>query len=143
MAGAQELNDVTHPHLRLDDGGMVSVKKVEPGDMVFWHCDEIHAVESVHRGKGDSSVLYIPSAPLSAKTAEYIKRQKDVFLRGVPPPDFPGGAGENGFQGVGTPSDILTDTGRKALGLTPFSLEDGLTEGERAVVKEANTILGF
>ena len=30
-------NTKTHPHLRLDDT-MVSVPKVYPGDMVFWHC---------------------------------------------------------------------------------------------------------
>ncbi|KIO21397.1 hypothetical protein M407DRAFT_80394 [Tulasnella calospora MUT 4182] len=143
MAGAQELNDLTHPHLRLDDGGVVSVKKVEPGDVVFWHCDEIHAVERVHRGEGDSSVFYIPAAPLTAKTAEYLKRQKDVFLQGVPPPDFPGGAGENGFKGVGTSNDILTEEGRKALGFAPFSLKDGMTKSEEAVTKEANSILGF
>ncbi|KAG8897338.1 hypothetical protein FRC01_011376 [Tulasnella sp. 417] len=143
MAGAQELNDLTHPHLRLDDGGIVSVKKVEPGDMVYWHCDTIHAVEGVHRGEGDSSVFYIPASPLTAKTAEYIKRQKDVFLRGVPPPDFPGGVGENGFQDVGTSSDILTAEGREAFGFAPFSPKDGMSEGEGAVLKEANKILGF
>ncbi|KAG8904372.1 hypothetical protein FRC01_008753 [Tulasnella sp. 417] len=143
MAGAQELNDLTHPHLRLDDGGIVSVKKVEPGDMVYWHCDTIHAVEGIHRGEGDSSVFYIPASPLTAKTAEYIKRQKDVFLRGVPPPDFPGGVGENGFQDVGTSSDILTAEGREAFGFAPFSFKDGMSQGEGAVLKEANKILGF
>lgn len=30
-------NTKTHPHLRLDET-MVSVPKVYPGDMVFWHC---------------------------------------------------------------------------------------------------------
>jgi len=27
----------THPHMKLEDT-MVSVPRVEPGDMVFWHC---------------------------------------------------------------------------------------------------------
>lgn len=65
------LNPQTHPHLRLDQT-MVSVPKVYPGDMVFWHCvrlfwtasvdttdstlqDLIHAVEVEHQGPGDSS----------------------------------------------------------------------------------------
>ena len=34
----QELNNVLHPHLRLDDT-MVHVPKVQPGDYVAWHCD--------------------------------------------------------------------------------------------------------
>ena len=31
------------------------------------HCDLIHAVETEHTGAGDSSVLYIPAAPLTLK----------------------------------------------------------------------------
>ena len=31
------------------------------------HCDLIHAVEGEHSGVGDSSVLYIPAAPLTLK----------------------------------------------------------------------------
>ena len=33
-------NTKTHPHLKLDET-MVSVPKVYPGDMVFWHCVRI------------------------------------------------------------------------------------------------------
>lgn len=52
----QRLNAVSHPHLRLDlEGTMVSIPKVQPGDMVFWHCDGLHSVEDVHYGEGDSS----------------------------------------------------------------------------------------
>ena len=43
-----------HPHLRLEQT-MVSVPKVYPGDAVFWHCDEIHAVEIEHNGTSDSA----------------------------------------------------------------------------------------
>jgi len=60
----QELNSKTHPHLRLDKT-VVSIPKVEPGDQVYWHCDTVHAVEAQHRGKGHSSVLYIPAVPLT------------------------------------------------------------------------------
>lgn len=65
-------NPAQHPHLRLDET-MTSVPKVNPGDMVFWHCvsmkvdstrsfadlysrqDVVHAVEQEHTGTGDSA----------------------------------------------------------------------------------------
>jgi hypothetical protein len=40
----QELSDVLHPHLDLQRC-MTSLPLVEPGDLAFWHCDVIHAVE--------------------------------------------------------------------------------------------------
>lgn len=60
----QELNEQTHPHLRLATA-MVSVPKVRPGDHVYWTADTIHAVESLHAGKTDSAVMYIPAVPLT------------------------------------------------------------------------------
>ncbi|KAG8960140.1 hypothetical protein FRC03_007005 [Tulasnella sp. 419] len=138
----QELNNASHPHLRLDEGGMVSVKAVNPGDMVFWHCDGIHAVEKLHAGTSDSSVFYIPSAPLTKKSAKYLVRQREAFLHGYPAPDFPGGNGENGFKGVGTAKQIRNDVARRAMGLMPFITNQG-TLGEQKLLKEVNQILGF
>lgn len=43
-----------HPHLQLDET-MTSMPKVNPGDMVFWHCDAIHSVEQEHTGTEDSA----------------------------------------------------------------------------------------
>jgi len=79
---AQTLSLESHPHLQFDQT-VVSIDIVEPGDQVFctyalcprWqqltripgHCDVIHAVEKEHTGAGDSSVLYIPAAPLTLK----------------------------------------------------------------------------
>jgi hypothetical protein len=40
MGKAQELNEKTHPHLRLDKT-MISVPKIEPGDQVYCECDVI------------------------------------------------------------------------------------------------------
>ena len=37
MFSGQWLNSKTHPHMEVDTA-MVSVPKVNPGDMVFWHC---------------------------------------------------------------------------------------------------------
>ncbi|KAJ3490842.1 hypothetical protein NLI96_g1126 [Meripilus lineatus] len=106
----------SHPHLRLDET-MVSVPKVYPGDMVYWHCDLIHAVEVEHTGKEDSCVMYIPAVPYTSQNAAYVERQKDSFLKGVPPPDFPAWKGEHGFTGVGTTEDITSPIGKKAMGL--------------------------
>ncbi|EKM54672.1 uncharacterized protein PHACADRAFT_258661 [Phanerochaete carnosa HHB-10118-sp] len=105
----------THPHLRLDKT-MVSVPKVKPGDMVFWHCDVIHAVEIEHTGIEDSCVMYIPAMPNTPVNAEYVQRQRESFLAGVPPPDFPKWEGEAGFAGIGTPDDIVDPIGKQAMG---------------------------
>jgi hypothetical protein len=86
MGKTQELNEKTHPHLRLDKI-MISVPKLEPGDQIYCsfvivlkainflmgshlkigHCDGVHAVEALHGGDSDSSVLYIPAVPLTIK----------------------------------------------------------------------------
>ena len=34
-AKAQVLTSLSHPHLRLDDGALVSIPQVRPGDQVF------------------------------------------------------------------------------------------------------------
>ncbi|KAJ7698986.1 hypothetical protein B0H17DRAFT_1049881 [Mycena rosella] len=85
MGTGLELNDTTHPHLRLEKT-MVSMPRVEPGDQVYWHCDMIHAVEGYHGGKGDSSVMYIPAVPLTLDNAEYLRDQRSNFLAGLPAP---------------------------------------------------------
>ena len=61
--------------------------------------------------------MYIPAVPLTPQNLEYIQRQKDSFLNGTVPPDFPKGAGEAGFVGVGRETDIIGDAARKAWGL--------------------------
>ena len=124
---------------------MVSMKPVNPGDAVFWHCDGIHAVESEHRGQGDSSVFYIPSVPLTKHNVEYMVRQRESFttLGGVPAPDFPGGDGERQFVGKGSVNDFLSDEGLRAMGIKPFAEWKGMSEGERGLIKETNNMLGF
>lgn len=66
----QELNEETHPDLRLGEA-MVSVPNIRPGDMVFWFCDVIHAVESVHQGKGAPWYRYL-SVPVRQSDGVYI-----------------------------------------------------------------------
>ncbi|PWZ00528.1 DUF1479-domain-containing protein [Testicularia cyperi] len=117
-----ELDDATHPHLELAET-MTSVPQVGPGDMVLWHCDGVHSVESHHRGTTDSSVLYIPAIPTTKVNWQYIQDQKLCFHQGIPPPDFPGGKGESQFQNRGTPADVSDTTARRSLGLEPLDLE--------------------
>ncbi|GAA5988116.1 hypothetical protein JCM11641_000908 [Rhodosporidiobolus odoratus] len=136
----QELTEFTHPHLRLDVT-MTSVPRVVPGSQVYWHTDVIHSVESLHRGSNDSSVFYIPAAPLTAHNAQYLCEQRKRFQAGKPPQDFPGGEGESRFVGRATVRDILGEAGRRAVGYAKFEAGEGETEGGKKVIEEANKIL--
>ncbi|KAF6838528.1 duf1479 domain protein [Colletotrichum musicola] len=137
----QELTDKLHPHLRLG-GSMVHVPHIRPGDFVVWHADGIHAVDMVHEGKGDSSVLYIPVCPLTDQNVGYLKRQREAFLEGLPGPDFPGGKGES--EHVDRPGEnaVVGKAARQAMGLERLEVA-GEGEGERALIERANKHLGF
>ncbi|KNG88506.1 hypothetical protein ANOM_003223 [Aspergillus nomiae NRRL 13137] len=143
---AQELTTTLHPHLELDKT-MVHVPKIAPGDYVAWHCDTIHAVDRVHNGSGDSSVLYIPACPVTEANANYVKRQRNDFREGVPPPDFPGGKGESEHVGRATETCLRKSTsslGLRSLGLDKWDLDDqSLKKGQRLVLDRSNQILGF
>ena len=142
----QELSEALHPHLLLAKT-MVHVPVVNPGDYVAWNCDTIHAVDKVHAGQSDSSVLYIPSSPLTVRNAEFLARQRDTFLQGIPSPDFPGGVGESEHVGRPTAADataMLDKPGLRAFGLERWDSErEGLTPGEKEIMRRANSILGF
>lgn len=131
LGRSQELNDDTHPHLDLNRT-LISMKSVKPGDQVWWHCDGVHAVESEHNGKEASSVLYIPSVPLTEANARYVKDQRDNYEARIPPPDFPGGEGENKFKGSGGDDSIATLEGRQGMGLAPLPLTEA-EGGERSL----------
>ncbi|OJJ98613.1 hypothetical protein ASPACDRAFT_121159 [Aspergillus aculeatus ATCC 16872] len=143
---AQELSDILHPHLRLNKT-MVHMPKIAPGDYVAWHCDTIHSVDKVHQGRGDSSVLYIPACPVTEANAQYVRRQREDFLNGVPPPDFPGGKGESEHIGRTTQADLARYTneqGLRSLGLEKWNTEEkNLKQGQRGVLNRADEIMGF
>lgn len=61
-------------------------------------------------------VMYIPAVPLTPQNEKYVERQKEAFLKGRRPSDFPQGGGESGFVGMGGVVDILTPVGRRAMG---------------------------
>ncbi|KJR83588.1 uncharacterized protein SPSK_10985 [Sporothrix schenckii 1099-18] len=131
-----------HPHLELART-MVHVPQVAPGDFVVWHCDGIHAVDKVHNGTGDSSVLYIPVCPLTEVNARYLARQREAFLMGLPGPDFPGGKGESEHVNRPPASAIVGEAARQAMGLAPFVSSADASPGAQAITKKANAILGF
>lgn len=141
-AASQEFSDKWHPHLDLERT-MTHIPRVAPGDYVAWHCDTIHAVDRIHAGAGDSSVLYIPAVPLCKSSAAYAVRQRGAFLTGVPPPDFPSGSGESG-GGMAGMKDIVGEEGRRAMALggEAWSLEE-LKEGQKEVVRRANETFGW
>lgn len=143
----QEFSDKTHLELCLADL-MVPVPKVEPGDMVYWHCDMIHSVDPVHQGKLDSSVFYIPSAPLCDINVKYAHKQRESFLTGITPPDYPGfpfGPGESTHSGRASPQDVEEAGGDEAMqefGLSPFKVVAS-TAGEAEMVERANKFLFY
>ncbi|KAM0789026.1 hypothetical protein ACM66B_003092 [Microbotryomycetes sp. NB124-2] len=144
LGGSIELNPVTHPHLRLSIS-MTSVPHVEPGDVVFWHDHTIHAVEPQHSGQNDSSVLYIPAIPLTRSNLDYLVDQKQRFLEGLPPSDFPGGEGESKFEGRGKKEDLerVGEDALRMMGFAPFVKKDGMSDLEKSLVDECNERLGL
>ncbi|KAK4148818.1 hypothetical protein C8A00DRAFT_19417 [Chaetomidium leptoderma] len=142
---AQEFTEGLHPHLALDRT-MVHVPEVRPGDYVVWHCDTIHAVDKKHDGTSDSSVLYIPVCPTTKDSAEYVARQRTAFLQGTPAPDFPGGEGESRHIGRATEEYVkkyCDPVGVQSMGLDKLATAEGDTPGGKAVVEQANKVLGF
>jgi hypothetical protein len=59
--------------------------------------------------------MYIPAVPLTPQNAAYIQKQKDAFIQGRAPPDFP--VGEEGqFVGFGKAENIHGRLARQAMG---------------------------
>ena len=54
---------------------------------------------------------------------------------------MPAGKGEGSFADVGGEEDIISEEGRRAMGLSPFLLSEGSTEGAKEIVEEANRML--
>lgn len=147
--GIQELSEAMHPHLRLDKT-MVPIPRVEPGDYVLWHPDTVHAVDRIHTGTADSSVLYVPACPLTQTNALYLARQRKAFLLGHPAPDFaesggfprPGERDYMGRPGVQDVNDAGGEEGLRSMGLLPWDEEKGnASAAERELLRQANGIL--
>lgn len=61
--------------------------------------------------------MFIPAVPSTAQNIAYVEKQKEAFLEGRTPPDFPKGL-ENGWVGIGRADDISNPMGRRAMGLS-------------------------
>lgn len=105
----------------------------------------MHEVEDAHNGIEDSSVFYNASIPLCPYNIDNTKRMRQSFRDAVPPQDF--------YRDMGGPfemecehddhgareENILSQEGRRALGLAPFDAEEaGLSEGQKKVREIAN-----
>jgi hypothetical protein len=73
---------------------------------------------------------------------QYIAQQRDSFLKGVPPPDFPGGAGESEFTDRAKSEDVIGASGRLAMGLSPLKI-DSQSGRQGGLAREVNQILGY
>jgi len=134
------LSHYSHPHMRLETA-IVSIPRVRPGDMAFWHCDVVHSVESYHNGPTDSSVMYIPAVPLTVQNVHYLAKQRDAFLQGKSAPDFPVCTPETDFVHKGLVEDIHAPGGLIAMGLAPFTVGPNATDGAKEAVRIANEVL--
>jgi hypothetical protein len=140
-------HDISREHHSPIVDCMVSIPSVGYGDGVFWHCDQVHAVEPKNDMKTeDSTVLYIPSVPMCQRNSEYLKRQRDAFLKGKTPPDFPGNDCEETIDQRAKVDD-MTEQEKIGMGLLPFPVaasdDDETTPGQRQAMKQHNAILGF
>jgi hypothetical protein len=79
---------------------------------------------------------------LANDTQQYAAQQRDAFLKGVPPPGFPGGYGESNFVDRGPTKDILSDSGRLAMGLSPLNTSE-IAKGKESLASEVDKILGY
>lgn len=146
QGAAQEYNAESHPQLNLQDT-MLSIPKVEPGDYVAWHCDTIHAVDAEHKGKGDSSVLYIPACAMTKANVNFLKKQRESASLFTPPPDFPGagGDGEKDYHGkIDWSSEFIDAAGKRAMGISghgQFKILPNMSIGEQNIIRESNQLL--
>lgn len=97
--------------------------------------------------------MYIPAVPLTPRNVNYAKAQREHFLAGLPPPDFPQKSvavpervGESAFEKKGLPTDVGRQSvdGVRAMGLgtEKFVIPSAnLSDGERKVLELANTVL--
>ena len=93
-----------------------SIPALEAGDSVWWHCDVIHSVAPVENQQGWGNVMYIPAAPLCAKTLAYARKVKVALEQGASPGDFPRENYESDWSGRFTLDD-LNIHGKRALGM--------------------------
>jgi hypothetical protein len=89
--------------------------------------------------------MYIPACPVTEANAKYVQRQKQDFLAGVPPPDFPGDKGEREHHGRTTEAELrewADEQGLRSFGFAGWDAQrENLNQGQRSVLEKANQIL--
>ncbi len=113
---ALSISEEMHPAIT---PALTPIPSMEPGDTVWWHTDVVHSVGDVNRGERWGNVMYIAAVPYCDKNAAYVEREKETFLRGASPPDFPPEHYEVDYDGRATVDD-LTALGRKQMGIDPW-----------------------
>lgn len=92
-------------------------------------------------------MMYIPVVPVTKPNVDYLKRQRDTFLKGEPGPDFPGGKGEANHQGrpgVEFLAEKGGDAGLRSMGLAKLKKMDWeQSKGAGEAIKSANESLGL
>jgi len=70
-------------------------------------------------GGGQLCVFYIPTAPFCRKNWDYLVKQKQAFVQGMTPPDFPNNNCEVAFPDRAFPrrDAFLSKEGETAMGL--------------------------
>lgn len=117
-----------------------------PGVLTKMDHTAIHAVDFEHKGTADSSVLYIPTCPITEINADYVARMRAACRAGTPGPDFPGGKGES--EHVGRPTEaflrsVTNEVGLASVGLAPLPVPENGSWGEKEVISRVNRLLGF
>lgn len=138
-------NEGFFPHLN-HKKSVIGIPYVKPGDFVLWHADLLHEVDQTHNGSEDSCALYIANTPLCPYNIETLLDSKEKFLKGGKPRDFTFefryGADEGAFEDRGNVTNILSEDGKRSVGLAKFDVDEiGLTAGQVKIRKMANLAL--
>lgn len=98
--------------------GLCSIPQMQAGDTIWWHPDAVHAVEKTNQSSEPSSVIYLGIAPECERNKNYLKAQRESFVSGCSPPDFPATDIEVSYIDRGQP-EHLSQLGARQMGLEP------------------------
>ncbi|CAK7228843.1 hypothetical protein SCUCBS95973_007018 [Sporothrix curviconia] len=133
---SQKVRPATHPHLQLHDT-LALAPQINPGDLVFWHCDTVHAVDPSLTSPEPATVLYIAAVPTTEHNLQYLKGQRDALLdNGKTPPDFQRWfeQHEGVAKGWKAAKDIVPPSALSSFGLAKLP-------GDEGIIRRANEIL--
>ncbi|KAI8369749.1 hypothetical protein BD560DRAFT_397722 [Blakeslea trispora] len=121
---------------------LVTLPDLQPGDAVFWHCDQVYSFEPENQSREDTCILYVSSVPVCPVNSKYIKLQRDAFLAGLTPPDFPGNHCEEKAKGRARPKD-LNEQAKQSMGLAKLPESPDASESQKEAIDFHHRILGY